>query len=158
MNREESKLVISELTTMFPNINYWVRTNSPDPIGTLESWRRVVSRVSYIDAWSVLDAMACGDLPALEQYELGRIAIYIKDQAEEVKRRRNAVWRRAHDIDPEPEPACEPLPAGLITHSFRLGLQSRGKFPGIDREAERKTWVNDRLRSLGYGAAIEENA
>lgn len=83
MTNEESKTLLQFLLRIFPDINYWLRLNSPEPLETLRSWQRVLAQVPYRDAKAVVDGMELGKVPLLEPYHRARTAIYIVELARE---------------------------------------------------------------------------
>ena len=157
MESPELDIILRDLFDAFPNINSWVRFNSPDPTRTLRSWKRALRDVSFVDAWAVLDMMICGDLETLNQYELGRTAVHLRRHAMEIKFTRYEVLRRLEEQEQREQEheTGEPLPAGFIRAFWRLGQQARHEFPSDADSDDRKRWIDQQLEELGY--RVEEN-
>ena len=83
MNHEESKKILQLLLRAFPDVNGWLRSNSPEPVATLRSWQRCLAQVPFAAAKSVVEDMELGRVPTLEPYHRARTAIYIVELARE---------------------------------------------------------------------------
>ena len=157
MDNAEFKLIVRELCHAFPNVNSWLRYNATDPHRTLATWHRALRGVALVDAYAVLDLMTCGELEPLNQYELWRTALYIRQHAQDIRRGRYAVLRRLeHQHQEQVETAHgDPLPPGVIRDCYRLGQQAHSRYPGEDEHDTRKRWIDQQLQELGY--RVEEN-
>ena len=88
MNHEESKEILQLLLRYFPDINGWLRANSPEPMATLRSWQRCLAQVPFAAAKSVLDDMEKGRVQPLEPNHRARTAIHIVELAREREQQR----------------------------------------------------------------------